>query len=121
MSNSSRKFPSTECAASTKAVQVTSTATHPEIDLGAAWKKSDQVVLRPEPFGALAYHFDTRRLVFLKSNELVDLVESLVDHDSIHAAINALDSKTTSRRSFEVALASLAESGVIEPRPEEQT
>ncbi len=29
--------------------------------------------LRPEPFGALAYHYDTRRLVFLKSTDLVDL------------------------------------------------
>lgn len=94
---------------------MTSTAPSPAaIDLGRAWKKSDQVGLRPEPFGALAYHFDTRRLVFLKSNELVDLVESLADHPTIAAAIDAIGETTTSRRSFEVALTSLADSGVIE-------
>ena len=37
---------------------------------------SPRVGLRPEPFGALAYHFDNRRLVFLKSPELVALVRA---------------------------------------------
>jgi putative mycofactocin binding protein MftB len=32
------------------------------------------VALRPEPFGALAYHYGNRRLTFLRSHELVDLV-----------------------------------------------
>ena len=90
--------------------------TRADIDLFGSWTKSSQVGLRPEPFGALAYHFDTRRLVFLKSTELVELVESLAEHTSINAAIDALHSATTSRRSFEIALASLAEAGVIEPR-----
>ena len=38
-----------------------------------------QVSLRPESFGALAYHFGTRRLSFLKSRTLLDVVESLAD------------------------------------------
>lgn len=38
---------------------------------------SSSVALRPEPFGALAYHFDTRRLTFLKRPELVRVVEAL--------------------------------------------
>ena len=95
---------------------MTNVVTEPDIDIYAAWAKSAQVGLRPEPFGALAYHFETRRLVFLKSTELVELVESLADHVSISAAIDELDSSTTSRRSFEVALTSLAEAGVIEQK-----
>ncbi len=38
---------------------------------------SPSVALRPEPFGALAYHFGNRRLTFLKRPELVALVRSL--------------------------------------------
>ena len=33
----------------------------------AAWRLADSVALRPEPFGALAYHFGTRKLSFLKT------------------------------------------------------
>jgi putative mycofactocin binding protein MftB len=38
---------------------------------------SSSVSLRPEPFGALAYHFGNRRLTFLKRPELVDVVRGL--------------------------------------------
>lgn len=34
------------------------------------------VAVRPEPFGALAYHYDTRRLVFLRHPQLVDVVHA---------------------------------------------
>ena len=33
-----------------------------------------QVALRPEPFGALAYHYGNRRLVFLKHPDVVSVV-----------------------------------------------
>ena len=88
----------------------------PSIDVDLPWTLSPKVGLRPEPFGALAYHFDTRRLLFLKSNDLVDLVESLADHPSASSAIEAAcETTSTSRRSFEIALASLAAANVIEP------
>ena len=35
--------------------------------LDEAWALSPSVALRPEPFGALAYHFGNRRLTFLKN------------------------------------------------------
>ena len=35
------------------------------------------VALRPEPFGAMAYDFHTRRLTFLKTPQLVDVVRRL--------------------------------------------
>ena len=37
--------------------------------LDRAWRIAPQVALRPEPFGALVYHFGTRRLTFLKSRQ----------------------------------------------------
>ena len=45
--------------------------------LDEAWDLSPSVSLRPEPFGALAYHFGNRRLTFLKRPELVSLVRGL--------------------------------------------
>lgn len=86
-------------------------------DPATKWERSAKIGLRPEPFGALAYHFDTRRLVFLKSPKLVDLVEGLVDHPSADAAIEAIvePANDRSRQAHLKALASLAEAGVIEP------
>ncbi len=80
------------------------------------YRLSPRVGLRPEPFGALAYHYDTRRLVFLKSTDLVELVRSLEEHPSAAAAIDAVVAPSPQRRSaYVTALASLCESGVVEP------
>jgi putative mycofactocin binding protein MftB len=38
---------------------------------------SPSLALRPEPFGALAYHFGTRRLTFLKRPELLEVMRGL--------------------------------------------
>ena len=86
-------------------------------DPSTQWERSSKVGLRPEPFGALAYHFDTRRLVFLKSPALVQLVDGLVEHESADAAIEAIiePADDRSRQAHVKALASLAEAGVIEP------
>ncbi|WP_258933140.1 mycofactocin biosynthesis chaperone MftB [Nesterenkonia pannonica] len=46
--------------------------------------------MRPEPFGALLYHFGTRKLSFLKDRTLVQIVESLRDQPSARAAIVAM-------------------------------
>ena len=48
-------------------------------DLDAPWQLHPQVSIRPERFGALLYHFGTRRLSFLKSPALLTVVESLAD------------------------------------------
>ena len=74
------------------------------------------VALRPEPFGALAYHYGNRRLTFLRSPDLVTLVGSLGDHDSVDEAFDANHVDARRRRSFERALSSLADSEVIRPR-----
>jgi len=72
-----------------------------------------QVALRPESFGALAYHFGTRRLSFLKSRTLLAVVESLADQPSGLAACRAAGVAADELGAYESALATLAESGMI--------
>src|SRR5256714_7709022 len=43
--------------------------------LDAAWDLAPQVSVRPERFGALLYHFGTRRLSFLKDRRLLAVAE----------------------------------------------
>jgi mycofactocin biosynthesis protein MftB len=74
-----------------------------------------QVALRQESFGALAYHYGTRRLLFLKSPTLVELVSSLERYESATAAIDALVPERE-RPQYGRALARLAASEVIGAR-----
>lgn len=78
-----------------------------------AYRLHPKVAIRPEPFGALAYHYDNRRLSFLRAPELVDLVESLADHVSVRRAFEATDIDPGRWPAFESALASLVESEVL--------
>lgn len=78
-----------------------------------AWRLNPQVALRDESFGALAYHYGNRRLVFLKSRLMVTLVSSLGEFPSASAAIEACVPEG-SRGAYERALARLAASEVIE-------
>jgi putative mycofactocin binding protein MftB len=48
-------------------------------DAAQPWQRARSVALRPEPFGALVYHFGNRKLSFLKSKTLVAVVEALGD------------------------------------------
>jgi putative mycofactocin binding protein MftB len=86
--------------------------TAPAFDPDRAWRVHPQVALRDESFGALAYHYGTRRLVFLKSRPLVELVSSLQDFESANAAIDALIPEGE-RSQYRCALARLATSEVI--------
>ncbi len=83
-------------------------------DLNEPMALHPRVTLRPEPFGALAYHYDTRRLNFLRSHDLVALVESLADHPSPRAAFDASDVDPARWPSFSNALTALAASGFLE-------
>ncbi len=78
-----------------------------------AWSLNPQVSIRPEPFGALAYHFGTRRLSFLKSPELRDLVISLEEHPTAREAIAAREIPEVERPRYEAALGTLAGTGMI--------
>ncbi len=84
----------------------------PTFDASRSWRVHPQVALRDESFGALAYHYGTRRLLFLKSKPLVSLVSSLGDYESADAAIAALVPEAE-RPQYRRALARLATSEVI--------
>jgi putative mycofactocin binding protein MftB len=87
----------------------------PEFDPERAWRVHPQVALRDESFGALAYHYGTRRLLFLKSRTLVDLVSALERFESATAAIEALVPENE-RAQYARALARLVKSEVIDAR-----
>lgn len=82
------------------------------------YRRSPGVALRPEPFGALAYDFRTRRLSFLKTPTLVEVVRTLEDQPSVHATLEAAAVPAAQRAAYLGALAGLAEAGTIEPRRE---
>ena len=82
-------------------------------DADQPWRLGRQVALRPEPFGALAYHFGTRRLSFLKSRALVGVVESLERHGTARGAVVAAGVPDAELPAYESALARLADTGMI--------
>lgn len=87
-----------------------------EIDLSGPWRLNPQVALRPESFGALAYHFGTRRLSFLKSRVLLSVVERLGDSPDPVSACRAAGVAEEQLPSYRRALATLAGSETIVPR-----
>jgi putative mycofactocin binding protein MftB len=91
-------------------------AAGPAFDPERAFRCSPQVSLRPEPFGALVYHFGTRRLSFLKTPELFRVVSGLAEHPTVHAAIDAAGVEPAQRPAYLKALAGLAANGTIEER-----
>ena len=72
-----------------------------------------QVALRPEPFGALAYHYGNRRLVFLKHPDVVSVVRELESHGSVCETLAACGVAEPRWPSFVKALDSLHESQVV--------
>jgi putative mycofactocin binding protein MftB len=87
-------------------------------DPARAYRLHPKVALRPEPFGAMAYHYGNRRLTFLRSNDLVALVETLDAHPSVQAALDASELDPRRHPAFRKALAQLAASDFLEPVPE---
>jgi putative mycofactocin binding protein MftB len=85
-------------------------------DVELPWQKARSVALRPEPFGALVYHFGNRKLSFLKSKTLVAVVEALGEHPSAAATLTACGVPDAQRGAYEKALADLARSQMIEVR-----
>ena len=85
-------------------------------DLDRAWRVDPRVSMRPEPFGALLYHFGTRRLSFLKNQTVLTVVRSLADHPSARAACRACGVAEAELPAYARALAALADSKMITER-----
>lgn len=84
--------------------------------LDEAWSLSPGVALRPEPFGALAYHFGNRRLTFLKRPELVRVVQGLGEHPDVRSALVAAGIPLAQHPAYVAALRGLAATDMIRPR-----
>ncbi|HEU5152337.1 MAG TPA: mycofactocin biosynthesis chaperone MftB [Iamia sp.] len=84
--------------------------------LDEAWRLDPAVSLRPEPFGALAYHFGTRRLSFLKVKPLVTVVTGLAEAATVADALRAAAVPEDQWPAYAKALRTLADSGMITRR-----
>ena len=83
------------------------------VTLESACELHPQVALRPEPFGARAYHYGNRRLVFLKHPDIVRVVKTMGQHSSLRDALMAEGVDETRWPSFVSALSSLTTSEII--------
>jgi putative mycofactocin binding protein MftB len=84
--------------------------------LDGAWRVPEQVSIRPERFGALLYHFGTRRLSFLKSPTLLTVVRGLADHPTARDACTHAGVPEAELPAYRKALAALAASDMIRER-----
>jgi len=89
-------------------------AGRPAFDLECRWTLHPQVAVRPEPFGALLYHFGTRRLSFLKDPRLLEVVRGLSAAPSARAACTAAGVGEPDLPRFAAALATLADTQMLE-------
>ena len=70
-----------------------------------------QVSVRPEPFGALLYHFGTRRLSFLKDRRLLEVVQRLDGATSVEDALAPV--AAADRPQMRKALETLERTGML--------
>src|SRR6266487_4345953 len=102
----SKRSRSTACAVSTD-------TRLPAFDAEAPWRLHPQVSVRPERFGALLYHFGTRRLSFVKTPRLLRTLQLLESQPSATAACVAAGVGAAQLPVYARALATLASSSLI--------
>jgi putative mycofactocin binding protein MftB len=86
------------------------------VELDGAYELHPDVALRPEPFGALAYHYGNRRLVFLKHRDVVSVVRALGDRSTVAESLRSCGVDERRWPSFVAALTSLESAGVVRAR-----
>lgn len=91
------------------------TGTSPDA-LERSFELDPRVAIRPESFGALAYHYGNRRLVFLRHPDIVRVVEQLAAHESLRATLGACGIDERRWPSFVAALTDLERSEIIRGR-----
>jgi putative mycofactocin binding protein MftB len=87
-----------------------------QFDLDRGWMLNPSVALRPEPFGALLYHFGTRKLSFLKNRTIVSIVQALPEHPDARSAIRSAGIADEIAPKYAHALGVLVESTMLVPR-----
>lgn len=75
-----------------------------------------RVAVRPEPFGALAYHYGNRRLIFLKHPDVVMVVKALETHPDVRSTLAACGISPQRWPTFVAALSSLYASEIVRER-----
>ncbi|GAA2592586.1 mycofactocin biosynthesis chaperone MftB [Winogradskya consettensis] len=88
-------------------------ATATVLDIDRAWDLHPQVSVRPEPFGALLYHFGTRKLSFLKDPGLLRIVQALATAPTARAACLAAGASADDIPRYARALTVLARSSML--------
>lgn len=83
------------------------------MDPSGCWRLHPQVAIRPEPFGALLYHFGTRKLSFLKNRTILSVVESLAEHPDIRSALTVAGVDSEHEAPYLHALGVLASSNML--------
>ena len=86
------------------------------VNLDSACELHPQVALRPEPFGALAYHYGNRKLIFLKHPDVVTVVRDLARHATLADALKASGVHQDRWPSFVTAICALQSSEVVRVR-----
>jgi len=85
-------------------------------DADRSWQLHPSVGMRPEAFGALVYHYGSRRLTFLKDLLLTDVVRSLGEHPDGGSALDAAGVPQERRPAIQAALDRLVHAEVIRVR-----
>ena len=94
---------------------VAQTAPQVAFDPDRGWRLHPSVAVRPEPFGALLYHFGTRKLSFLKNRTIVEVVNSLPDHPDVRSACRAAGIDDAHQAPYLHAFSVLAGSKMLVP------
>jgi putative mycofactocin binding protein MftB len=87
-----------------------------DFDLDRPWRLDDRVAMRPESFGALLYHFGTRRLSFIKDRKVMAVVQALAQQQSARAACAQAGISEAELPACARALAALATAQMISER-----
>lgn len=72
--------------------------------------------MRPEPFGALAYHYGNRRLIFLKHPDIVAVVRELAHQPNLRSALETCGVDQDRWPAFVDALTNLQASEIVRER-----
>ena len=86
------------------------------VTLDSACELHPQVALRPEPFGALAYHYGNRKLIFLKHPDVVAVLRDVAAHETVADTLIAHNVAPERLNSFVSELSSLETSEIIRVR-----